>query len=164
MANWSGTHDIEGMERSLAGLTGAMRDAARLLRALAPVAEEMRSVQGALVEWQAAALGEPSMQTSMARPTPARRTVSVAVARVDGPLDAGVIERALAMLPGVLGVSVTRVDRGRLTAAVETDRSPAELRLHDALLAVFTEGVSGGWNGDAEFIAVVGPVVPAAGT
>jgi hypothetical protein len=158
MNGLSGARDVEGMERSLHGLAGSLRDAARLLRALAPVAEELRSVQAAMAEWQLEAPASPVP----APPAPTqhqRRSVSVAVARMDGPLDPGVIQRALATTPGVLTAEVNRVDRGRLSARVETDRTPADLRLHDALLAVFTEGVSGGWNGDAEFIAVVGPEV-----
>lgn len=161
MTDWSRGDDVEAMERSLAGLAGGIRETTRLLRALAPLAGELRSIQEATALWQAAPA--QTLAPSQTVPSPPRRTVTVAIARMDGPLDASVIERALAALPGVRRVDVTRVDRGRLTALVETDRTPAELRLHDALLAVFTEGVAGGWNGDAEFIAVVGPSVPAPG-
>jgi hypothetical protein len=152
--------DVAGLEQRLAALVGSMRDTTRLLRALAPVAAELREMEAALRAWQRAM---PDEQALLAHPSDnthasGRRVVSVAVARMDGPIDPGVIERALRATPGVFTARVTHVDRTRLTVDVETDRPPADLALHDALLAVFSEGVSGGWNGDAEFIAVVGPV------
>jgi hypothetical protein len=158
MADSTGPRDIERMERSIDALMGVLQDASRLLRALAPVAQEFRAMQAAVEQWQPLLPpGTLGLEIAAPPPPPGRRTVSVAVARVDGPIDPAPIKRALAGVPGVTGLAITRVERGRLSVAVETDRPPAELPLHDALLGVFSEGVSGGWNGDGEFIAIIGP-------
>lgn len=103
---------------------------------------------------QAPAAHEPSH--------PARRTVAISVSRAEGPLDLVRVHSALEAIPGVSGLALTGYTRGRAGMLIETDRSPQELPLREALLAVFPEGVTGRWQGDSEFAAVIGPPSSAA--
>lgn len=86
----------------------------------------------------------------------AKRTVSVTVSRNEGPLDLVRVHGALESVPGVTGLALTSYTRGRAGILLETDRPPADLDLGDALGSVFPEGVNGNWEGENEYVAVIG--------
>jgi hypothetical protein len=109
-----------------------------------------------------AARVEPAERTDHAaedgttHPPGGKRTVSVTVSRPEGSLDLVRVHGALESIPGVTGLALTSYTRGRAGILLETDRPPSALELDSALTAVFPEGVNGGWQGESEYVAVIG--------
>lgn len=223
MTNTNHPRDYDELERNAAGAVEAIRTVTRLMRALAPVAAELRALQEAIVELQAAAqfetwprLGrgaeaEPVPMAAVVAPTPlpepeatpARepeppppvlsrqapgtpaeapssvvpfpltraesetqtapaerasrmRTVTVTVSRAEGPLDLVRVHGALDAVEGISGLALASYTRGRAVILLDTDRSPDQLALDEALRAAFPEGVQARWLGPTEYLATIG--------
>jgi hypothetical protein len=221
--------DLDALERDAAGAIEAIRTAARLMRAIAPLAAELRALQEAMHDLQAV-LGQPEdprplaaaqdtplpaappappapaplpapdpVWTQAPEPPPAQpteehpavpwsrpieqlaarpavvpfptprageeagvraeqrsRTITVTVSRAEGPLDLVRVHGALDAVEGISGLALASYTRGRAVILLDSDRTPEQLGLYEALQAAFPEGVSGRWLGPNEFLATIG--------
>lgn len=163
---------LRRMLRALAPVTDhmlKMRDTAAQLQAQAPRTEHRPAAAPATPRETPFRPGEPptgqpdgqapeAAVDGAAREPAAgdRRTVAVAVARADGPLDPYRIKAALAALPGVESTNITRLSRGRITLELLARGVLDEAALQRALAGVYPN-VTGGWDRDGEYIAFVNP-------
>lgn len=141
MTTPGGSRGFTDLERQSAELVEAMRLTARLLRALAPVATEMRALQEAMLSLQDAtgAAVVPSALSASAPPPPARLAPPTA-------------RQTQEYVPGVPPVASDARPAGRVepAAAVSDDEPPA---IETPAAAGATTNENAGEAGDAESVA-----------